>query len=39
MPTEVGGGSFWQAMIDWVAADGEGTEDLFQTVEDSWPAG
>jgi len=38
MPTEVGGGSFWQAMIDWVAAGGEGTEELLQTVEDSWPA-
>jgi alpha-glucoside transport system substrate-binding protein len=38
MPTEVGGGSFWQAMIEWVAADGEGTEEMFQTVEDSWPA-
>lgn len=37
MPAEVGGGSFWQAMIDWVAANGEGTEGVFQTVEDSWP--
>jgi alpha-glucoside transport system substrate-binding protein len=38
MPAEVGQGSFWQAMIDWVAANGEGTEDVFQTVEDSWPS-
>lgn len=39
MPAEVGQGSFWQAMIDWVAANGAGTEDVLQAVEDSWPAG
>lgn len=39
MPTEVGGGSFWQAMIEWVSANGEGTEEIFQKVEDSWPTG
>jgi alpha-glucoside transport system substrate-binding protein len=38
MPTEVGQGTFWSAMVDWVAANGEGTEELFQSVEDSWPA-
>lgn len=38
MPAEVGQGTFWSAMVDWVAANGEGTEDVFQTVEDSWPA-
>jgi alpha-glucoside transport system substrate-binding protein len=38
MPAEVGQGAFWQAMVDWVAANGEGTEEFFQSVEDSWPS-
>jgi alpha-glucoside transport system substrate-binding protein len=37
MPAEVGAGSFWSGMVDWVAANGEGTEDIFQAIEDSWP--
>ena len=24
-------------MVDWVAADGEGTEEIFQGIEDGWP--
>jgi len=39
MPAEVGVGSFWSGMVDWVAANGEGTEEIFQSIEDSWPAG
>jgi alpha-glucoside transport system substrate-binding protein len=39
MPTEVGGGTFWAGMVDWVAANGEGTEQIFQEIEDSWPSG
>jgi alpha-glucoside transport system substrate-binding protein len=39
MPAEVGAGSFWTGMVDWVAANGEGTEAIFQSIEDSWPAG
>ena len=39
MPAEVGAGSFWTGMVDWVAANGEGTEEIFQSIEDSWPAG
>jgi len=37
MPAEVGAGSFWSGMIDWVAANGENTEEVFQRIEDSWP--
>lgn len=37
MPAEVGAGSFWSGMIDWVAANGENTEEVFQAIEDSWP--
>ncbi|MET0567022.1 MAG: extracellular solute-binding protein [Acidimicrobiia bacterium] len=39
MPAEVGAGTFWSGMIDWVAANGENTEEVFQGIEDSWPAG
>jgi alpha-glucoside transport system substrate-binding protein len=39
MPAEVGAGSFWTGMVDWVAANGEGTEEIFQSIEDGWPAG
>lgn len=38
MPAEVGVGSFWSGMIDWVAANGENTEEVFQGIEDSWPS-
>ena len=37
MPAEVGAGTFWSGMIDWVAADGANTEEVFQQIEDSWP--
>ncbi|HVR32428.1 MAG TPA: ABC transporter substrate-binding protein [Acidimicrobiia bacterium] len=37
MPSEVGGGTFWDGMVNWVAANGEGTEEIFQQIEDSWP--
>jgi len=37
MPAEVGAGTFWSGMIDWVAAEGENTEEVFQQIEDSWP--
>ncbi|MDT8305458.1 MAG: ABC transporter substrate-binding protein [Anaerolineae bacterium] len=35
MPAEVGAGTFWQGMIDWVG--GADTETVFQQIEDSWP--
>jgi alpha-glucoside transport system substrate-binding protein len=37
MPAEVGQGTFWAGMIEWVAADGAGTEDVFAEIEASWP--
>jgi alpha-glucoside transport system substrate-binding protein len=39
MPAEVGAGTFWSGMVEWVAANGEGTEEIFQAIEDSWPTG
>jgi len=38
MPAEVGAGTFWSEMVEWVAAEGEGTDAVFQSIEDSWPA-
>ncbi len=38
MPAEVGAGTFWSGMVDWVAANGEDTEAIFQSIEDSWPS-
>ncbi|MFW6183166.1 MAG: extracellular solute-binding protein, partial [Chloroflexota bacterium] len=35
MPAEVGAGTFWQGMIDWVG--GEDMETVFQEIEASWP--
>jgi alpha-glucoside transport system substrate-binding protein len=37
MPREVGNGSFWKGMVEWVERDGEGTEDIFAEIEASWP--
>lgn len=37
MPAEVGQRSFWDGMVDWVAADGANTEDVFAEIEASWP--
>jgi alpha-glucoside transport system substrate-binding protein len=36
MPAEVGTGTFWSGMVDWVS--GTDTETVFQTIEESWPA-
>ena len=38
MPAEVGQGTFWTGMVDWVAADGGNTEQVFADIEASWPA-
>ncbi len=37
MPAEVGAGTFWSGMVDWVSAEGTNTEEVFQSIEDSWP--
>jgi alpha-glucoside transport system substrate-binding protein len=39
MPADVGGGSFLSGMVDWVADGGSNTEQVFQRIEESWPAG
>ena len=39
MPAEVGNGTFWSGMVDWVAANGEDTEGVFEQIEASWPTG
>ncbi len=39
MPAEVGQGSFWAGMVDWIAANGEGTEQVLADIEASWPSG
>jgi alpha-glucoside transport system substrate-binding protein len=36
MPAEVGAGTFWTGMVDWVS--GEDINTVLQDVEDSWPA-
>ncbi len=38
MPASVGAGTFWSGMVNWVAANGENTEQIFQDIEDSWPS-
>ncbi|MCA9897721.1 MAG: hypothetical protein KC433_05990, partial [Anaerolineales bacterium] len=35
MPAEVGAGTFWSGMVDWVS--GTDTETVLQQIEDSWP--
>lgn len=35
MPAEVGAGSFWTSMTDWVS--GVETDEVLETIEDSWP--
>ena len=37
MPAEVGNGTFWAGMVDWVAANGDGTEAIFADIDASWP--
>ena len=34
-----GGPMFNSGMVDWIAANGEGTEDVFAEVEANWPTG
>jgi hypothetical protein len=37
MPAAVGQRTFWDGMVDWVAADGANTEEVFAEIEASWP--
>jgi len=38
MPGAVGAGSFWTGIVEWVSANGENTDTVLQTIDDSWPA-
>lgn len=35
MPSEVGAGSFWTGMVDWI--NGEDTDPVLDGIESSWP--
>lgn len=37
MPSEVGFGSFWEGIIDWVAAKGQNTDEVLKMIDNSWP--
>jgi alpha-glucoside transport system substrate-binding protein len=37
MPASVGQGTFWDGMVDWVAANGDNTEQIFERIHQSWP--
>jgi alpha-glucoside transport system substrate-binding protein len=37
MPAEVGAGSFWKGMVAWVGGE-QSTEEVEQTIDDSWPS-
>jgi alpha-glucoside transport system substrate-binding protein len=39
MPKVVGSGTFWTGMVDWIAANGAGTETIFADIENGWPDG
>ena len=38
MPPEVGSGTFWEGMVNWVSAGGENTEQVLGNIDDSWPS-
>jgi len=38
MPGEVGAGSFWTGMVDWISADGTNTDQVLAAIDASWPA-
>ena len=38
MPASVGAGTFWTGMVDWISNDGTNTEEVLQSIEDSWPS-
>ncbi len=38
MPASVGAGTFWTGMVDWISNDGTNTDEVLQSIEDSWPS-
>jgi alpha-glucoside transport system substrate-binding protein len=37
MPPEVGAGSFWNEMVNWIQAEGDNTDEVVQAIDASWP--
>jgi alpha-glucoside transport system substrate-binding protein len=37
MPPEVGAGSFWNGMVDWISAGGTNTDAVVAAIDESWP--
>jgi alpha-glucoside transport system substrate-binding protein len=38
MPADVGSGTFWAGMVDWIANGGTDTEGMLAEIEASWPS-
>jgi len=38
MPAEVGQGSFWTGMVDYMRGGPDNVDAVLQKIEDSWPA-
>lgn len=38
MPAEVGSGTFWNEMVEWIAREGEDTRGALGRIDASWPA-
>jgi alpha-glucoside transport system substrate-binding protein len=36
MPADVGSGSFWTGMVDWIS--GQSSEDTLKAIDESWPS-
>lgn len=39
MPAEVGQGTFWSGMVEWISAGGSNTDAVLADIEASWPEG
>ncbi len=39
MPAEVGQGRFWEAMVEWIAAEGTNTDEMLESIDAAWPSG
>jgi len=37
MPAQVGAGSFWTEMVNWISANGADTDARLQAIDASWP--
>jgi alpha-glucoside transport system substrate-binding protein len=37
MPAEVGAGTFWTGLVDWITANGANTDEVLQRIDESWP--